>query len=201
MTYRTQKYDGKIALVSVNGFTLIELVIVIVILGMLSAVAAPKFFDLSTSAEISILKQMKASLATARDLVFLQAKLRPDQLNNNANRYTLDSGQVVRMRAGYPDGRWNNTFRYLVDFDNTEQVSNNTCDFDSVEWCVRQKSLNWFKNRGYTDGAVSGRGFVIAPEGYNLNREKCYIYYYTPNDTASPTSPEVPIIGEDFSEC
>lgn len=184
-----------------HGFSLIELVIVIVILALLSFVAAPKFIDISNSAELNILKQMKASMITARDQINLQAKLRPDQLNTNGNRYTLDNGQVIRFRAGYPDGRWNNTFRHLVDFNSTNQVKSDACEFDSVLWCVRQKNRNWFRSRGYVDGSARGRGFIITPKGYNLSNQKCYIYYFTPNQTPLPAVAEVPIIGEDFTEC
>jgi len=51
-----------------SGFTLIELVMVIVILGILGAVALPKFTNLSNDAETAKLKAMASSLQSATAL-------------------------------------------------------------------------------------------------------------------------------------
>ncbi len=54
MTPRTQQ-----------GFTLIELVIVIIVLGILAAVAAPKFFNLRSDAAEAAVKATAASMSSA----------------------------------------------------------------------------------------------------------------------------------------
>jgi prepilin-type N-terminal cleavage/methylation domain-containing protein len=48
-----------------GGFTLIELVIIIVVLGILAAVAVPKFTSMSTSAKIAATKEELVSLRVA----------------------------------------------------------------------------------------------------------------------------------------
>lgn len=58
-----------------KGFTLIELIITIVIIGVLAAVAIPKFQDLTNDAERGVAAGVAAALASATSVNYARSKV------------------------------------------------------------------------------------------------------------------------------
>jgi len=70
-----------------QGFTLIELVIVILLLGILAAVAVPKFFNLSDYRERAAYDEVAGAVRYAQKLAVASGC--PVQVNITANSYAL----------------------------------------------------------------------------------------------------------------
>ena len=83
-----------------GGFTLIEMVVVIVILGILAVTAAPKFIDMQDDAKTGALSGLKSSVMSAAEIAHAG--------------WLLDKTKSNFTSAGFPEG---SKMKTLIEYD------------------------------------------------------------------------------------
>ncbi|HEY8907480.1 MAG TPA: prepilin-type N-terminal cleavage/methylation domain-containing protein, partial [Rhodoferax sp.] len=92
-----------------QGFTLIELVMVIVILGVLAAVALPKFVTLKDNARVAVLNGLAGALQSAANIGRSRCAVTPTcnmaaSACGGTTPFYTENGQHIFTHFGWPSG-------------------------------------------------------------------------------------------------
>ncbi len=140
------------------GFTLIELIIVIVILGILAVTAAPKFMNMQGDARAATVNAMKGSIQSAVSMVNSKAIIQgKDKSTSATDTKSVSAGSAtVTVVYGYPTAK-HAGIGQVLDFGSTATP---TANGNIGDWSVTESTSS----------------YVITPKGM-ASTDNCSVTY------------------------
>ncbi|MGL5335922.1 MAG: pilus assembly FimT family protein, partial [Enterovibrio sp.] len=111
------------------GFTLIEMIVTISVLGLIAVTVAPKFISFQQDARVGVLTASASAAASAANIVYAKAVLENKETlaSDDANAaIKTASGDEVKLAFGYPSAAADGIVAAVTGFDTDFEVVNAT---------------------------------------------------------------------------
>lgn len=162
-----------------SGFTLIELVTVIAIVGILSAVAIPKYINLSSKANLAAIHSMGGAVLSAAHMVHAKAITEGVQ-GIQKTTININGSENVEIRYGYPSASRTNGLSKIMGGNFSRDWTWSTSYGDRTFWLTTSK--------------LGGRSGVYV-NNTAVRASGCYILY---DQAANPgTTPTISYVEDD----
>lgn len=162
-----------------KGFTLIELVVVIVILGILAVVAAPRFLGLQSDARAAVLEGVEGTLRPAFETFAAKTEMPSAEIVIERDiRYLVLGDEKVRINAG-------NNWPAFIEL-NPQEALDQFKAIINIDATLPEDENGEFSFMQDFDG-----GFFLYPKNAELSDEtfttfnKCYVRYVSMSTSGS----------------